>query len=300
MKTNLFKIFSIAMMIILSGCPNVGNNPPSGDKEIKPPIDSINKNLNISILLDLSDRINPDKYPNPSMEFYQRDAQYIKSVSHAFVQHLKSKKVILLNDKIGLYFSPEPSVPEINTISKELKVNFDRNSSKNSLTETEEKYKNLPIKIYESAIKDGKYVGSDIWRFFKDNVKNYCIEKDKRNILVILTDGYLYHKNSEITDGNTTSFLTPQLVRQLKLNSTDWKNKIEKEGFGFIPATNDLNDLEILVLGINPDEKNPFEGDVIELYWSNWLKEMNVSNYKILKADLPSNLEKPITEFILN
>ena len=33
----------------------------------------IPSNLNISVLLDLSDRIDTIKYSNPSMEFYQRD-----------------------------------------------------------------------------------------------------------------------------------------------------------------------------------------------------------------------------------
>lgn len=301
MKIKILKIIGLLLMITLIRCSN-DTKSVRDDLQTSETIKSTtmnNNNLNISILLDLSDRIDPEKYPNSSMEYYQRDAQYIHIIAQTFIKHLKSKKVILLNDKIGLYFSPEPSIPEINSISKELKVNFDRNSSKNALSQTEEKYQILPIKIYEASIKDGNYVGSDIWRFFKDNVKNYCIENDHRNILVILTDGYMYHKNSEITEGNQTTFLTPQLVRQFSLNTTLWKQKMEKDGYGFIPATNDLNNLDVLVIGLNPDEKNPFEGDVIETYWENWLKNMGVSNYKILKTDLPSNLEKPIVQFIL-
>ena len=42
---------------------------------------NIPSNLNISVLLDLSDRIDTIKYSNPSMEFYQRDLGYLKSVA---------------------------------------------------------------------------------------------------------------------------------------------------------------------------------------------------------------------------
>lgn len=301
MKKIILKTILFTVLVCLFSCES--NKEPiedSSSSEENTTSKKENNNLNINILLDLSDRIDPEKYPNSSMEYYQRDAQYINIIAQTFIKHLKSKKVILLNDKMSLYFSPEPSNPEINSISKELKVNFDRNSSKHSLSATAEKYKTLPVKIYESAIKDKNYVGSDIWRFFKDNVKNYCVEDDYRNILVILTDGYMYHKNSEITEGNQTTFLTPQLIRQFHLNNSDWKQKIEKEQYGFIPAENELNNLEVLVIGIRPDEKNPFEGDIIKAYWEEWLKQMNISKFKLLNNDLPSNLEKPISEFLLN
>ena len=42
-----------------------------------------NKNYNISILIDLSDRIDTIKHSNPTMEYYNRDLGYIKSVSEA-------------------------------------------------------------------------------------------------------------------------------------------------------------------------------------------------------------------------
>lgn len=296
MKSYIYSI-SVLLFLFLS----CGNEIKEQSSKENPPTSKLkNNNLNVSILLDLSDRIDPNKYPNPSMEFYQRDAQYINSISKAFTTHLKSKKLVLLNDQIGIYFSPEPSNPEINKISDVLKVSFDKNSPKDLLAQTEDKYQNLPIGIYEYAIKDGNYIGSDIWRFFKDKVNDFCIKENHRNILIILTDGYMYHKNSEIKEEGKTSYITPQLIRQLELNKSDWKNKIEKSNYGFIPIGRDLNNLEVLVIGINPDGKNPFEGDVIETYWKNWLNEMNIQKYKILKTDLPSNLDKPISEFILN
>ncbi len=260
-----------------------------------------NENLNVSFLLDLSDRINPKKYPNETMEFYQRDIAYIKSVSEAFNIHLRNKRVRNMNEKIQVFFDPSPKNQNINSISEGLKYDVSRdNASLELLDEIKNIYATKPKEIYELAITDNKYVGSDTWRFFKNKVKDYCIEDGYRNILVILTDGYIYHKNTKFEDGNRTTYLTPQTIRNLKLNNKDWENKIVEKEYGFIPATSDLSNLEILVLGINPDIKNPYEEDIIKNYWSEWFDEMKVKRYELKTAYLPSNMDKIIKEFILN
>ena len=261
---------------------------------------SNNKNLNISILIDLSDRIDPKKYPNPSMEFYQRDLEYIKAIKTGFIDHVKSKKVIQLDDQMQIFFNPEPLDAQINDLAKQLKVSFDKNTSKENIKLVDEKYTSLPAKIYQSAIQDKQYVGSDIWGFFKNKVKDYCIKDKHRNVLFILTDGYMFHKDSKFSEGTKTSYLTPELVKSMQLNTSDFKTKMADKGFGFIKANDDLNNLEVIVIGINPEKGNPFEGDVIKTYWQDWLKEMNVKNYQVKEADLPSNLDPIIKKIILN
>ena len=260
-----------------------------------------NDNLNISFLLDLSDRISPEKYPNSAMEYYQRDVAYIKSVSEAFNMHLRGKKVRAIEDKIQLYFDPEPSNQSINSISKSLKYSLNRkNVTLPILDNVKESYALKPQKIYDLAIADNKYVGSDTWRFFKSKVNDYCIEENYRNILVVLTDGYIYHKDTKIKENNLTTYLTPSFIRQLKLNNKNWKTKLSNQQFGFIPASKDLSNLEILVLGINPDNKNPYEEEVINKYWSDWFNAMKVGRYQIKSSALPSNMDKIIKDFILN
>lgn len=258
------------------------------------------KNLNISILIDLSDRIDPEKYPNPSMEYYQRDLEYIKTIKSGFIDHVKGKKVIQLNDQMQIFFNPEPSDPEINELAKQLKVSFDKNTSKENIRLVEERYTTLPSKIYESAIEDKNYVGSDIWGFFKNKIQDYCIKDKHRNVLFILTDGYMYHKDSKFSEGEKTSFLTPELVKSMKLNTSDFKTRIDDKGLGFIKANDKLDNLEVVILGINPEKGNPFEDEVIKIYWENWLKEMNIKKYQIKGADLPGNLETVIKNLILN
>lgn len=42
---------------------------------------------------------------------------------------------------------------------------------------------------------------------------------------------------------------------------------------GFIPATSILQDLKILVIGINPQKGKAFEEDAIKKYWEDWFTQ---------------------------
>ncbi len=261
---------------------------------------SVSENYNISILVDLSDRISLKKNPNPTMEIYERDLGYIKTVSEAFTQHLKSKRMRQIDDKMQLFFNPEPENPEINSISKQLRITVDKdNASKEFLNSINNTYSSKSASIYESAIKDDKYIGSDIWNFFDSKVQDQCIEKDYRNILIILTDGYMFYEGTQIKDGNLSNYLTPQLIKQNGLNTNDWQKKFEDKKLGFIKIDTDLSNLEVLVLGINPSKNNPYEEKVIKEYWSKWLAGMKIKHFEIKNADLPSNMDKIIKDFIL-
>jgi len=260
---NTFTIISSFLVCLLTfSCADEKKEVDTQEAEKTATIQNGNSdsNLNISFLLDLSDRIDPKKYPNQSMEFYLRDVAYIKSVSEAFDAHLRGKKVRQMNDRMQVFFDPEPRNQNINSISEQLKYSIKReNASLELLDEIKQTYAVKPLEIYDLAIADNNYVGSNTWKFFKTKVKDFCIEESYRNILVILTDGYIYHENSKIKEGNKTTYLTPQIIRSSGLNGNRWEDKMIEKEFGFIPAIKGLDNLEVLVLGINPDPKNPYE-----------------------------------------
>ncbi|EJF99692.1 hypothetical protein [Flavobacterium sp. F52] len=295
MKNTLLKISMSLLLIFFFSCKEE-TKTESKETSTK---SSVSENYNISILVDLSDRISLKKNPNPTMEIYQRDLGYIKSVSEAFTDHLKSKRMRQIDDKMQLFFNPEPENPEINSISKELRITVNKdNASKKFLNSINDTYSSKTSKIYESAIKDDKYIGSDIWNFFDSKVQDQCIDKDFRNILIILTDGYMFYEGTQIKDGNLSSYLTPQLIKQNGLNTNNWQKRFNDENFGFIKVDTDLSNLEVLVLGINPSKNNPFEEKVIKAYWTKWLSEMKIKHFEIKNADLPSNMDKIIKDFI--
>ena len=253
-------------------------------------------NLNISILLDLSDRIDLPRQQ-------AKDSSYVLSLAKEFNNHISKKKLGLLYDKIEVFFEPAPVNPKINELADDLKVSYVKGVSKAKwMPKTIESYETLPSQIYKQARSSSKkegYPGSDTWGFFKNHVKDYCIEECRRNILVILTDGYLYHEANLRKEGNQTSYLTPQLLAQLKLNKPQWQEEIQNRNLGFIPATDGLEDLEVLVIGIqSQNAKHPYAQEIIETYWQTWLTKMEVKKYKIKSADLPSHMEKVIADFI--
>ncbi|MDX3914905.1 MAG: hypothetical protein QHC79_15290 [Pseudosphingobacterium sp.] len=301
MNTKIYLLVSFMSSVILTGCSS--EKKTEGKEEATKVEVKTNKkeNLNISILLDLSDRIDPSKYANPSMEFYKRDLGYIESISLGFEKHVRSKPVKHINDQIQVYFEPEPLDAEINSLAKELKMSFTKdNTTKESIQQISPRFTAISQKIYELAIKDKVYIGSDIWSFFKNKVNDYCIKPDHRNILFILTDGYMFHKDSKFSEQNKTSYLTPELVKSLKLNTSKYKELIEENNYGFVKANDNLNELEVVVLSINPAKGNPFESDVITAYWMAWLDDMGVKKptMKPLSAALPSDLDPIIQKYI--
>ena len=291
----------VSLYLCLLGCKEEPKSTSIPDQKSEPvfKLSSERPDLNLSILLDLSDRINPDKYPDAAMEFYQRDLGYINSVAKTFEGHLRNKQTRKINDQIQLYIDPEPADNKLNKKLDNLKLKFTRdNATKDNILSVSNKYDTIPRLIYEAAILDDEYIGSDVWRFFKNKVNDFCVEENHRNILVILTDGYIYHKNTLMEEDNRTSYLTPQTIKRFSLNASNWEVKIADKKYGFIPANKGLENLEVLVLGINPDIKNPYEEDVILKYWKEWFDAMGIDKFEIKQALLPSDMNGIIEEFI--
>lgn len=307
MKNKIFLL--LLYILIFISCqrevkPNINTSSNIIKKEklipqIKCPkyiLDNKKNNLNISIFIDLSDRI---EYANQT----KKDSAYLSSISKAFINHVRQKKLIFLNDKIQLLFNPEPTDEIINQISRDLKISINKNINREKLSNTIDTYSRLPIKLHEIAKLNAKkskgYLGSDIWRFFKDHVTDYCIDECHRNILIILTDGYMYHKKTKMNDKNRSSYLTPKSLKNAHLNSINFKKKIKQMDLGFISATSNLNDLEVLVIGItDKNDENPYAQDIIKAYWEKWFLEMGILKFKIKSADIPSSIEKVIFNFI--
>ena len=298
-------LFGLVTVFICS-CGGSGTSDPAKEnKKLTAIKQKSSTNLNISILLDLSDRIDTIKYSNPSMEYYRRDVGYLISVAKTFSDITSNKLTRKLNDKIQLYFDPEPMSSEINDLSNKLKFNITKdkgNGTLEYLDNISNEYATYGLSIYKQALKDDNYVGSDTWGFFKNKVKDYCVEEGYRNILVILTDGYVYYKNNLLTQDNFSTYITPQTIRSKRLNQSNWKEIIKTKKHGFIPLDLDLSNLEILVLGINSvkNGNNKYDYDVLEKYWSDWIYGMGVKkeNFAFKTAALPSNMNNIIKSFI--
>ncbi len=302
MITRYFSIAQAMLLIVFfaSSCHSSGKSKE--DKGVaKPPAGATSQNINISIFLDISDRINPKTFPNETMEYYERDLGYIQSIQQAFVEHISNKKVILMNDAIQVFLDPAPANRQVNKLITDLKISLNKsNISKEKVANIGSVYSEACSTIYKSAIDNNNFIGSDIWGFMKNKVNDYCISSEHRNILIILTDGYVFHQDNKMWEGKRSSYMTASTNKQQGLVDSNWKSKFDSNDMGFITANKNLDNLEVLVLGTNPAKTSPHEQDVIKAYWEKWLDEMGVKKHAIKSADLPTNLDGVIRKFILN
>jgi hypothetical protein len=318
-KTNTFHLYIFISLIILSitSCTadsesiNISNNSVCSDP-IK--LTGQRDNLNISVFFDLSDRISPTFHPNSTQNYWERDLGYVNSIVDAFEMHCRNKKVNQINDKITAYFHPLPeNISDINNIINELSIEV---NSKNALPEficsISDIYEENLNEIYKKTLSTkepyaekgvDEYPGSDIYDFIKYKASDYCIKDGYRNILFIITDGYMYMKGSEMKNGNKTNYVLPKSLKSW-FKSSNFESKFDSENFGFITPETNLSNLEIIILGINPEEY--WHYDLLNMYWSKWLNELEVENFKeqglkyLKKADLPSELNEFIQNYIYN
>tara|TARA_B110000259_G_scaffold125192_1_gene141708 strand:+ start:434 stop:1351 length:918 start_codon:yes stop_codon:yes gene_type:complete len=301
-NTLIFSIFIVSIF----GCKNEAeenNNSEQITEESS--IKRKEKQLNITILLDLSDRIEPTKYPT-SPEHFERDIEVVNYFTELFKKDMEKKGAFMAKGKMKVIFSPRPNDPGINSIAGGLSVDL---SKTQSTKEKKEIFDNLSLnfrenlaKIYTRTIEKKDYPGSDIWRFFKNDVVDYCIEEntDYRNILVLITDGYIFHKSSIERDKNRTASLLPDDIARNGMRNSGWQKKFADEDFGYITTRTDLNNLDVLVLEINPSKVYSNDEDVIKGYLRKWFTEMKVNSYKFYNSDLPEYTKSKIDKFISN
>lgn len=312
MKFAIGITYSIILITILASCNGCGNDQVAKEeaslnaKEKAAEIAKFGKQLNISILWDLSDRLDPAKQSlQPSQA--KRDIEVINSIVNIFKKDMDSKGAFMSKGKIKVFFTPNPNDININNLATKMDVDLTNTKEvkykKQKYDEMSADFENAATEIAKTAIKTSLWDGSDIFRFFKNDVKDFCLAQDTayRNILVILTDGYIYHSQSIGRVDNKTEFILPSLLSQLKLrDNANFATVFKASNCGLISTRSDLNDLEILVLGVNSDANHKSDEDVINLYLSKWFTDMKVKRYAIKNTDIPANTSKRISDFILN
>ena len=261
------------------------------------------KQLNISVLWDLSDRIDPIKnkiLPNNS----DRDIAIIKFFADYFKTDMDKKGAYLSKGKLKVFFSPNPTDQSINSLAAKLDIelaNKDVKEKKLAYDNISSTFEQTSKQITDLTIKTSKWEGSDIYRFFKNDVVDYCVSKDTsyRNILVLITDGYIYDKNSMGKIGNKTEFILPSVLSSLGLrNNANFKSVFNAKDCGLISTRNDLTNLEIIVLEVNSEANHKDDEDIIKLYLQKWFTDMKVKRFEIYNTDLPDNTKKRLSDFL--
>jgi len=296
------KYILLALTMLLFGCRSHNaqeEQPAPGTKTI--PNDH-QKQLNLSILLDLSDRIDPKTNPDMPAHF-QKDSALISYLTEYFKGEIRTKGGHAAKPKMRIIFSPNPADPGINKAAEKLSADL------SGLMPVEKKkiYDNISDTvaenisyIYRTSLRQAYWPGSDIWRFFKNDV-DITIDPDTayRNILVVFTDGYLFHEDSKDAAGNRYAYLLPELLAKYKLrNNPKWSSDIDKLDFGLISKRSDLDRLEVLVVEVTPSAKHKNDEDIIRKVLDKWFAEMKIKRWKVLNTDLPQITKGRVESFL--
>ena len=274
----------MALAIIAGSCISSTNEQKTeSDKTDKGNVsESIGeKPLNLSVYLDLSDRLIKG---NGAVTQVENDTALINCIFETFLERCK-KSILKNKDHFQIFFYPQPKQDNINQIVKELNLDLRKTAltqKKKAVTDFQSSYKDHVASIYNSTIKLHDFIGSDIWGFFSNKkVDQYCIREGYRNVLIIITDGYIFHVNNKKKDGKAYSYILQQTL--------------SVPGSSLIVARDGLENLEVLMLEINP---SPKDHDEMLRVLSKWFEDMGVSKYLINETDIAANTEAVISSFL--
>jgi hypothetical protein len=248
--------------------------------------------INLVVLLDLSDRI---KLPNQAI----KDKNIIENILNTFEQEqrkygfMKSKDKLSLalafqnssdfslfnlgNDKFMIDMAYTPSHPMNKPIFDANKKSFD-----SAVTE-----------LYQKALKSPTD-GADVWGFFCSGWNN-VYQADKKNKIIILTDGYLQFSSNITSKRPTGTYMTS--FDKMR-NKTDWEKTFNRLKLTPCPAS--LSNTEVMVLEVSPKNKsvNTNEFQIISKFWKTWFDDMKTYSEVYETSDVSGFTNDKITNFI--
>lgn len=247
--------------------------------------------VNISVFLDLSDRLDSTCNGGFPVSQMTRDTAIVGALVDYFVATCVEHKISESRNHFQILFHPTPKASDIASLAANLNVDMSKISTpadkKKALMAMKKTFSESLSQIYGQTLRDKEWIGSDIWGFFCNKnakVDNLCIRKGYRNIIVILTDGYIYHKDNVQGDGGSSySYILPKLVDDVP----DLSLMASRKG---------LDGLEVLMLEINPGK--PIRQAKLVSVLEDWLKDMGVKRYVVTETGMPSDTRTIIDSFL--
>lgn len=273
MRFNISNFLFFSLFLVFFSCGhdplenNIENNSNPNKKK--------NKQQNFIVVLDLSDRLIKQDIQ------IQNDTSIINHLYDKFLFSVKSNAYIKSNDRFvvipiqeGNHFNRSSF---INQMSVDMKTIIPLKDRTQKEVERTNRIKNTVNKLYSKSgavysKKCDDYGGADIWKFIKDDLKDYLVKDTNfNNNLIILTDGYLF------VDG-----------KQKEINEV-----IESVGQNY----SDYN-INAVVAEITPKDNRDDEWQALQNQWVEWMNDMQVKKIKILKSNAINIVKTKIDEFL--
>lgn len=285
MRTYKVLLFLAVSFIIIGGASSCGGSKGNkGNDGTGVNATDAEKPLNISVFLDLSDRLTRDLEPSQM----SRDTAIIGYILDYFKAKTLGPQILKSKNNIKVFFYPTPQNSKITTLANDLSVDISQLNGidkRIALEGMKGKFQKSLEQIYNETLTAQNWIGCDIWDFFSSKkVDVQCMRKDSRNILFILTDGYLFDVNHKIKDGNAYSYILPQTL--------------DNPQSSLIAKRKGLEDLEVCILEVNP--YNMDHRDQMITILENWLQAMGVKkeNMNVGETDLPTNTKTIVKSFL--
>ena len=236
--------------------------------------------LNITVVVDLSNRIDPDRHPGQ----VARDKAALESVLAAFREEVKRKLFIASHDRLSVGLAPQKGNPAAFGYLDSLSIDMgetpldERRRSFDASASTFRRYLDT---LYADAADLKRYWGADLWRYFAGLQVDTVTASGApiRNVMVVLSDGYLIAEDNMYREGCRTNYLNDSILEQFR-EKPNWERKFKRQDCGFIPAQRDLGNLEVLIIGLRP--RSYFnEAAILRTYWAKWMQEMGVQRIAI-------------------
>lgn len=242
------------------------------------------------VISDLSNRIDRKLHPGA----VSRDTAILRMISEEFADVVKRNRFLFSRDRARVLYvggenpptEPRIDVAEMNrthhVVVRELPAKVAQ-----FVDEASQPYR-TPRTLYE---------GADLWSWFKHNGQPTLGEVDPdrqtRNRIVILTDGYLEFAPSIKREPGTAMRMS-----QLR-GRPDWQRvyqqlKLKPPGFQ-LPK-----DTKVLMLELAPlrPTQNTTEQEIIERYWADWFASMGATVEFRTNAEAMPSIRDAIRRFL--
>ncbi|MCM1079411.1 MAG: hypothetical protein NC344_10715 [Bacteroidales bacterium] len=264
-------IVSVAIVSLCAfvGCGSRGNDRAAEGTEER---SQSEQSLNISVYLDLSDRLVRGMTPSQTY----RDTAIVNHLVDIFKAKTLEPNILKSKNRMKVFFYPAPADPGIAVLAEGLDVDIAKKKGiekRDALDAMKGTFQKNLAHIYDQTIQQKNWVGCDIWDFFQNkNVDNLCVSENTRNIIVILTDGYLYAANHKIKAGDAYSYILPQTLAVQNSSLLD-KRKGGLKG----------KNVEVLMLEVNPYSLQ-HRDKMVEVI-KNWFEEMGIEKCYVHETD---------------
>ncbi|MGB8194924.1 MAG: hypothetical protein WCF67_23515 [Chitinophagaceae bacterium] len=286
------------VLFIAASCNEFQEAVKEAKKETKPPpVD------NYIVLLDLSDRI---LYNNQQQ--VGKDLSVLNTIQAMFRANINSKDPTHLyyavNDKLKVLIAPQKTTPrKLYDDAGQLRIELSSEEAMKkaaAVDQSEKTFKTVLPELYKQAIisnNNADYVGADIWKYFDEDLSG-DLEKDARNTLFIITDGYLDFEKSEERQVQGNRFTScAQLINSLKAYP-DWNTKFEAGDYGLMPVGKKFSNLKVVLLEINPKQDWNGEYKLLTRIWSKWFSEMGIDSCSFIKNDNINEVKESMEKFM--